>query len=282
MPWLRLWADILDDPDLSDLPEATCWGWALMLLVAKKFDRDGELPPPKKLAHMMHKPLGDVTRWTEELVTAGLLEEKSVTEGNGVTYSVHGWQRWQEPKDATNAARQARFKARKKSPPAPPLGTEPERDTETDTETEGCCYPSVTKSGNGLVTPLPDPNLSRIDALIPDIDETWPDANWGPFAYDLARRYLPHCVEYGFRAAIDKAWKGEQMTMRRIRGLVDWAQANGIKPDEAARIEPRNGRPPRAAEKPKTERQLRNEAAAKRRKEIIEKNGGEFPDDFAG
>jgi hypothetical protein len=154
-----------------------------------------------------------------------------------------------------------------------------DRDKDRDNTVVVVCPPAHAGGNTPEDQPdVADPSLSRIDALIPDIDETWPDANWGPFAYDLARRYLPHCVEYGFRAAIDKAWKGEQMTMRRIRGLVDWAQANGIKPDEAARVEPRNGRPPRAAETPKTRAQQMKDAAKARLAElkaqgILDENG---------
>ena len=130
MPWLRLWVDILDDPDLHDLPKSTCWGWVLMLAVAKKTKDDGTLPSLKKLSHMMHETQETVAKWIDELLAIGLLE-KSYVDGDNltVTYFIHGWDRWQEPKDRTNAARQAKFKAKKSSP----LGS-PRRDSESEAE----------------------------------------------------------------------------------------------------------------------------------------------------
>lgn len=104
MPWLRLWVDILDDPDLHELPNATCWGWVLILTVVKKVNKDGTLPTVKKLAYMIHEPEETVRKWVAELVAAGLLES------NGVTVLVHSWSRWQEPKDETNSARQKKHR----------------------------------------------------------------------------------------------------------------------------------------------------------------------------
>lgn len=156
MPWLRLWTDILDDPDLHELPEATCWGWTLMLASAKKFNREGELPPLKTLAHWMRKPRETVGNWIDQLVTAGLLE------GNGVTFKVHGWEKWQTHKDQTNTVRQARFRAQKKSAshagahtPAPAGNTRIKTETETETDAE-TLRNSVSPLRNGCVTPLPD------------------------------------------------------------------------------------------------------------------------------
>lgn len=146
MPWLKLWIDILDDPDLIELPESTCWAWALMLAAAKKHGQDGELPPIRKLSTLMRKPQAKVATWLDELVTAGMIES------NGVTYRIHGWERWQAKKDATNAQRQARFKANHRgSPPAPP-----KRENKKRERVEVTRYPGVTEDGNGQVTALPE------------------------------------------------------------------------------------------------------------------------------
>jgi hypothetical protein len=131
MPWLRLWIDILDNVELNELPESTCWAWALMLTVAKKIDQDGTLPEPKKLAYLMHKPQAKVEGWISELVEAGLLERY------GVTTRLHGWLRWQEPKDKSAAERMRRYRKRKKTPLNSPI---PDTDTDTDTDSEGVTH----------------------------------------------------------------------------------------------------------------------------------------------
>lgn len=112
MPWLRLWIDVLDDVDLHELSDSTFRGWVLMLAAAKKFDKDGMLPELKTMAHWMHVSKERVQSWINELVTAGFLERNV---SNGVTISVHGWYRWQEPVDRTNAIRQARFRAKQRA-----------------------------------------------------------------------------------------------------------------------------------------------------------------------
>ena len=149
MPWLRLWTDILDDPDLHELPHATCWGWALMLVCAKKLDQDGLLPPMRTLTHWLRQPRKTIERWLLELVAAGKIDR------DGDDLRIHGWARWQEPKDRTNAQRQARFKAARKASPRTPLNTRGETDTDTDTEGTVTQTP-LPESGNGSVTALPE------------------------------------------------------------------------------------------------------------------------------
>ena len=122
MPWLRLWVDILDDPDLHELPNDTCWGWALMLAAVKRTSDDGTLPPSRRLSVMLHQPEATVTRWINELIAAGMIDE----EGGNLT--MHGWGRWQGPHDTDSAERSRRYRIRQKAkkaaasplPPAPP------------------------------------------------------------------------------------------------------------------------------------------------------------------
>lgn len=160
MPWLRLWTDILDDVDIHALPLNMVGAWTLLLTAAKKFNRDGELPPAKTLAFWVHRSVEDVQGWINALVTAGFIDS------NGVTYRMHGWERWQEPKDATNAARQARWKAGKKDhpdsqvTPLPPPPAPPNTELIQDTDTEGAVthlpLPPLPGNGsNGSITPLP-------------------------------------------------------------------------------------------------------------------------------
>jgi hypothetical protein len=119
MPWLRLWTDILDDVSLDELDDRLFRGWTLLLIAAKKFYRNGELPPVKTIAFWIHRTENIVVEWIEDLVAAGMLDR------NGVTVFVHGWARWQEPKDRTNASRQSEWRKRnavtkKQKVPVPP------------------------------------------------------------------------------------------------------------------------------------------------------------------
>lgn len=232
MPWLRLWIDILDDADIHGLPLSLVGAWTLLLAAAKKYDRQGQLPPIKTLAFWVHHPQETVTAWLEELVTAGFVE------GNGVTYSMHGWERWQEPKDRTNAERQARHKAKvkaeKKSPPAPPKESNTERESEgTVTQT-----PLLTP-GNGSVTALPesepfdpgppdspppamDPEEARVCGIAERVggDVSW--ATWASSRFRLGDK--PHVIE----AAIDEAVNCGKVNQKYVAKIAARYAAEGI------------------------------------------------------
>jgi hypothetical protein len=48
--WIKLYLEILDDVKLAELPEAACWRFVQLLLVAAERDEGGILPPSKQLA----------------------------------------------------------------------------------------------------------------------------------------------------------------------------------------------------------------------------------------
>jgi hypothetical protein len=48
--WIKLYLEILDDVKLAELPEAVCWRFVQLLLVAAERDEGGILPPSKRLA----------------------------------------------------------------------------------------------------------------------------------------------------------------------------------------------------------------------------------------
>jgi hypothetical protein len=91
VPWLRLWVDILDDPDLCELSDGAFRGWTLMLAAAKKHGNGGTLPDEKRLLLWLRHPRATVDRWIEELVGAGLLEKE------GESLAIHGWGRIDSP-----------------------------------------------------------------------------------------------------------------------------------------------------------------------------------------
>lgn len=170
MPWLRLWIDVLDDVDLYELSDSTFRGWVLMLAAAKKYDKDGTLPELKTLAHWMHTSKERVQSWINELVTAGFLDRNV---SNAVTISVHGWYKWQEPTDRTNAIRQARFRAKKK------LKISQEEQNATSK-----------KSASRVPAPDPAPACAPAPPEYPD-SETDSETDTPPTPPTLRNRYVP-------------------------------------------------------------------------------------------
>lgn len=231
MPWLRLWVDVLDDPDLSDLPEATCWCWTLMLAAAKKFNREGELPPLKTLAHWMRKPRDRVARLIVELTEAGMLESS-----DGVI-SVHGWERWQQHKDQTNAVRQAKFRARKKAAsrapapaPAPAGNSDSDSETETDAET---LRNAVTPLRNGEVTeenappapPLVPSNTPECKRVAELAIELGCDFSWGIWAN---RQYTMGISPVILEAALHEAVNANKLSQPYVGRIAARFKQEGL------------------------------------------------------
>jgi hypothetical protein len=108
MPWLRLWVDILDDPDLDALPDDVALAWFKLLAVAKRNDPQGELPPLRRLPLVLRRPAKKVEAWVGKLIAAGFIDVE------GETMRMHGWERWQPKEPMSNAERQAKFRESKK------------------------------------------------------------------------------------------------------------------------------------------------------------------------
>ena len=174
MPWLRLWVDVLDDPDLYELPEGTCWGWVLMLGAAKRFDCGGDLPPLKTLAHWLRKPEEKVARWIAELTKAGMIETHK-----GVT-SVHGWERWQGIRDWTNSARQAKHRAKQKAlrgSPSPLDSSPPPQEIDRGGEKRNnALRNAVTPVTVTPLLPIPTAAASEVSSFKEENQDYWREA----------------------------------------------------------------------------------------------------------
>lgn len=230
MPWLRLWTDILDNPDLHELSDATCWGWTLMLAAAKRNDMDGALPSIKTLAHWMRKPRNTVLGWIDELKEVGLLEERK-----GTVY-VHGWERWQSYKDWTNAERQARHKAKKKALSA--LSKEKEEKEEREGERNEKTVTS--NGGNAVTTPLPPvtapsppPSLRSADTpedrrAIEIATARWGASSGDSVVGDLLRTYEPGLVLEAMDQHFDKHKYNLKPAL--LRGACEGKFSEGWKP----------------------------------------------------
>lgn len=105
---------------------------------------------------------------------------------------------------------------------------------------------------------------ANIDTLVEEVEQTFPGSQFPGLVYDLCKNFMPTSVEWGFREAIAMAWKGERMTIKRIKGLVNYAQENKLIPTDAMRTPTKD---PRTKEYPKKKNKtelLHEELDAKR------------------
>ena len=215
MPWLRLWVDILDDPDLCELSDGAFRGWTLMLAAAKKHGNGGTLPDEKRLLLWLRHPRAAVDRWIEELIEAGLLEK------DGESLTIHGWERWQEPTDRTNAKRQADYRTRH---PNPPRNAVTPANSDSDSDTEQSRGEQTLRNKRNTVTlplrngsnedPPPaapattpvsasprDPDADRVCDLAAEIGG---DIGWATWAENRLRmKDTPKAIEYALNEAVN-------------------------------------------------------------------------------
>jgi hypothetical protein len=83
MRWLRLYDDVINDPKVLRLPEATRWHWVAVLCVASK--HDGALPPLDELAFYLRTTPAKATVILAALVKGGLLDKTETG------FAPHNW-----------------------------------------------------------------------------------------------------------------------------------------------------------------------------------------------
>ncbi len=83
MRWFRFYDDVINDPKVLRLPEATRWQWVAVLCVASK--HKGSLPPLEELAFYLRTTTGKVTILLTTLVRAGLLDKTDTG------FAPHNW-----------------------------------------------------------------------------------------------------------------------------------------------------------------------------------------------
>lgn len=83
MRWLRLYDDVINDPKVLKLPEATRWHWVALLCVASK--HNGSLPPLDEIAFYLRVTTSKATVILTTLVKAGLLDKLEAG------FSPHNW-----------------------------------------------------------------------------------------------------------------------------------------------------------------------------------------------
>lgn len=119
-------------------------------------------------------------------------------------------------------------------------------------------------------TPLPPSANSTADrAILDEVSEEVAQTfignpKWANLVYEYADTFGVDGSAYGWRQCVAMAWKGEHITLKRVLGLAEYAQANGLK----APPPPSLTAGPRVPAKPKTDRDRRVEGFRARKAEI--------------
>lgn len=200
MPWLRLWVDILDDPDLDALPDDVALAWFKLLAVAKRNDPQGELPPLRRLPLVLRRPAKKVESWVKQLIAAGFIDVE------GETMRMHGWERWQPKEPLTNAERQAKFRASKKVPPLDSPSGEEKRGEEKSNVTP--LLPVTPVTSNDPPPPPPTFPIEEEDFAPPPLsdvakfaEQLMGDVSWAQWADGQVRLGAP---EHSIREALEE------------------------------------------------------------------------------
>jgi hypothetical protein len=110
MGFAKLWDNILDNPKVRCLPLREFQGWILLLAVASKYALPkGQLPSITEIA--FHLRMGE--KQAESIVKS--LAGLALLDFDGSHYYLHDFEHWNGVKDATAAARQASYRARRAS-----------------------------------------------------------------------------------------------------------------------------------------------------------------------
>lgn len=300
-PWFRLWTSILNDPKPWGLDPEDFRAWVMLLAVASSGSPRGHLPALREVAFFLRCGEDDARATLDRLVDARLIDVM----GDG-SLSMHQWAKYQPTGGGSSTERVRRHRANKagvscnvsrnadetfqKRFTSVSCIKEKENSLNTDTETEGERCGNVSRNADetlhetfhetqavGTVkqdlTVAPDPDRANLDPLAEEVEGAWP--GWGQQVYGFADAYLPGAVAWGFRTALDMGKRGERLTLRRIRGLIEYSQREGTWAEQKPGV--RDGRATSA--KPKTEREKRDASAKKWRKEK-KRQLDEIPDDI--
>lgn len=131
--WFRLYDDLINDPKILKLPEATRWQWVAVLCIASK--NGGDLPSLEDMAIQLRVTTARATEIITALVKAGLLDKTETG------FAPHNWQGRQYKSDVSTE-RVKRFRNGRRNVSETANETDGEtfqkrhQNTETETETE--------------------------------------------------------------------------------------------------------------------------------------------------
>jgi len=104
--WFRMYDDVINDPKVMKLPEATRWQWVAVLCAASK--HGGKVPPAAELAFLLRMTDQRAASLIAELLRAGLLDK---VDGG---FAPHNWEGRQYKSDGSTE-RVKRFRERQRN-----------------------------------------------------------------------------------------------------------------------------------------------------------------------
>ncbi|MET0546913.1 MAG: hypothetical protein ABWZ40_11435 [Caulobacterales bacterium] len=125
--WFRMYDDVINDPKVMKLPEATRWHWVAVLCAASK--NGGKVPPAAELAFLLRMTDQRAASLVAELLRAGLLDK---VDGGFVP---HNWEGRQYKSDgSTERVKRFRERQRNVSGNVPPAVSETGPEAEAEAE----------------------------------------------------------------------------------------------------------------------------------------------------
>jgi len=292
-PWFRLWNDLIASDKVQMLAGDDFKAWVNLLVLANKGEPRGFLPSIERIAFNLRCSISDAASTLDRLIDAGLID---IIEGR---LKPHDWDHWQpdneiKPAKGKSTKRVREWRERKRLESVTcntegvtetlpkrvtkrvtqPLHETPVLDSDSEADSDVVVACNNEKSIDDTKRELP----ATIDTLAEEVEQTFPGTQFPGLVYKLCEIYLPSSVEWGFRLAIEKAWKGESMTVSRITGLVKHAQENKLMPNYAMRTPTRDPRP-KSNGRPKTKREEYQEAAAAKLAKLRAEIGDDEEDD---
>jgi hypothetical protein len=228
-PWFRMYRDVINDPKVMKLPEATRWHWVACLCVAS--GNGGVLPASVDLAFALRMTEQRVAALVAELHRAGLLDK---IEGG---FAPHNWEGRQYKSDnSTMRVQKHRNKVKQQvegfGNVSPDVTVTPPEQSRTETEQSRTDAPRADQVD--LVEEALRADLREV--LGPDIDLSRV-GDWTAKGYDPGmvrevvrelRRRKPDVASLAYfdAALADRHAKRPQSPSERARALaaVDWDQ----------------------------------------------------------
>lgn len=198
--WFRIYDEVIDDPKLLKLPEATRWYWLAMLCAASK--NGGSLPTLDDLALHLRVTNARAAALLTEMQKAGLVDRTE----NG--FEPHNWNARQFKSDvSTERVKRFRNGKRNVSP------TVSETPPETETETEKIADASASDAGaSDPRTRLFREGLTKLSAM----------TGKGP---DACRSFVGKCLKAAGDDAITVLGLIEDAERNRVVNPSGWISA---------------------------------------------------------
>jgi hypothetical protein len=175
LPWLRLYAEVPDDPKVMKLSPATFRNWICVLCIASRYG--GILPTMEDTAFNLHMTKAKAARAISELISAGLLDQTDLG------LRPHAWDRRQFKSDSsTERSRKSRSSGDECNAPC---------DVPATSHATDQIQIQKQKQTVSYGTPLPPSETSPpLDVAFSDLLKAWPGTRNARFASGVWSEYV--------------------------------------------------------------------------------------------